>query len=70
MRFIIDRIEGGFAVCEDENRNMSDIPLLEFPFEVNAGDIIEYSADGFKRLENETEERKAKLKERFDNLFE
>ncbi len=39
MKYIVDRIESGYAVCETENGSFSDIPLNELP-EVRAGDVL------------------------------
>ena len=42
MRFIVDRIEEGFAVCEsdDENNTMISIKIDEIPFLLSEGDVI------------------------------
>ena len=42
MRFIVDRIEEGLAVCEsdDENNTMISIKIDEIPFLVSEGDVI------------------------------
>ncbi|MDR0248918.1 MAG: DUF3006 domain-containing protein [Oscillospiraceae bacterium] len=31
MTLIVDRIEGGFAVCEDDGQNTVNLPLAELP---------------------------------------
>ena len=43
MRFIVDRIEGHFAVCEDENMQMKDIPLADLPEDIREGNVLEYN---------------------------
>lgn len=40
MYYIVDRIEGAFAVCETPERKMIDIPLSELPTNIKAGDFI------------------------------
>ncbi|KYC62718.1 DUF3006 domain-containing protein [Heyndrickxia coagulans] len=40
MTYIVDRIEGEFAVCEKEDRTTVDIRLSELPSAVKAGDVL------------------------------
>lgn len=39
-RYIVDRLEGNFAVCETQSKKIVDINLDDFGFKVNPGDII------------------------------
>ena len=60
MRYIIDRIEGGIAVCEDEKRNMSEIKLSDLPKGVKEGSVINYENGEYtvdKRAESVRRER-------------
>ena len=64
MRWIIDRIEEGFAVVEAEDEQIYNIPLDAFGEEVREGDVINISVD-----KNETEERKEIIEDLMDDLF-
>lgn len=62
MKYIVDRIEGMTAVCEDENRNMVVFPLHALPFKVEEGTAFEKNAGGFILSDNsEHHERISKL---------
>lgn len=40
MKLIIDRFEGKFAVCEDENKKLINIKKEDIPKEAKEGDIL------------------------------
>jgi len=42
MIYTVDRIEGEYAVCEDQNRVIHDIPLSQLPEGVKDGSKLEY----------------------------
>ena len=46
QNYIIDRIEGDFAVAEGEGRVMTDIPLSDLPTGIKEGDTITINEDG------------------------
>ncbi len=58
MKYIVDRIEGNIAVCEDENGNMVDILLSNFEEDAHEKDVVEYVGNSYKLLKKETRERK------------
>lgn len=64
MKFVIDRFEGEFAIVELENKEIIEIPRSIIPTEAREGDVLTISID-----ENETEDRKKRIKEKFENLF-
>ena len=41
MSYIIDRFEGSFAVCEDENGSMVNIKLTDIKGRPKEGDVID-----------------------------
>lgn len=53
MKYTVDRIESGYAVCYDSNKNVIDIPLEYFSFEVFEGCIFVVK-DGKYILENDS----------------
>lgn len=68
MKYIIDRIEGEYAVCEAEDQVMVSIPLAQLQFEVKAGDRISL-VDGIYSLVLPDDERKARIKALMDDLW-
>ena len=40
MKYIIDRFEGEYAVCEDENGAFVNIPKDRFSCDARSGDIV------------------------------
>lgn len=70
MRFIIDRIEEGFAVCEREDGTSVKIPLAEFPAPVREGEHYIFSDGGFRRDEASEAEAKRRNIALQNALFE
>lgn len=65
MKVIIDRFEGKYAVVETENGEFENMPRSLLPKGACEGDVVSISVD-----KNETENRKSKIKNLMDNLFE
>lgn len=55
---IIDRFEGNYAVCEDENRQMQNVELSLIEGNPKEGDIIENNNGLFKINVEETKKRR------------
>lgn len=64
MKFIIDRFEGEFAIVELENKEMIDISRRLLPLDAKEGDTINVIIDRI-----ETENRRERIQNKFDNLF-
>ncbi|MDD6728496.1 MAG: DUF3006 domain-containing protein [Eubacteriales bacterium] len=64
MKWIVDRIEGDFAVVELENKQTADIPLKSLPEKIKEGDVVSISID-----ENETADRKKNIDSLAKKLF-
>lgn len=64
MKYIIDRFEGEFAVCELEDMSMVNVPKKALPQEAREGDSILVTIDSA-----ETEDRKEDIKKLMDDLF-
>lgn len=64
MKWTVDRIENGFAVCETEDGTMIDIKLSALPKGIKECDVIHISVD-----KTETNQRKEKINELMNNLF-
>ncbi|ABX43903.1 DUF3006 domain-containing protein [Lachnoclostridium phytofermentans] len=69
MKYIIDRFEGTYAVCEDEMKNMVNIPKYKLPMEVKEGDSL-IDDDGIIRInDKEADERRKKVNQMMSKLF-
>lgn len=54
--YIVDRIENGFAVCEDGN-TMVNISLTLLPSDVHEGSVLQKCPDGTYKQDFEEEKR-------------
>ncbi len=70
LKYSVDRIEEGFAVCEDENGKTVNIEIGKLPEGVKEGDLISIDNGEAVILTEETEERRKKLAEKRRALFE
>ncbi len=64
MKWIVDRIEGSYAVVEINGTVTADIPLIALPREIKEGDVICVSVDL-----QETEKRKENIDKLSKKLF-
>ena len=65
---IVDRIEAGFAVCEDENRTTTPIALSALPKGVREGDCLRPVDGGYVIDADEAARRRALNKALFEQL--
>ena len=65
---IVDRIEGEFAVCEDESLVFHNILLSRLPVGVREGDCLRQTGDGYVIDKEEAARRRALNKRLFDQL--
>lgn len=70
MKYIIDRFEATIAVCEDEQKKMTNIPKYRLPLEAKEGDVIIEVNGMFQIDDEETNEQRKKVKQLMDKLFE
>jgi|GEM_PF-47045 len=70
MRYIIDRFEGNYAVCEDENKNMVNIERNKLPLPAKEGDVLSVEGNDIKVDYDSTEARKQKIKKMMESLWE
>ncbi|MBQ8696670.1 MAG: DUF3006 domain-containing protein [Clostridia bacterium] len=64
-KYVIDRIEGGYAVCECDNGEMISIPLQEIGIEVKEGQTLIKNKDVYSVKQTEN----ARARSLFDKLF-
>ena len=57
MYYSIDRFEGSFAVCEDENGMMNDIPVEQLPENAKEGSVLK-AENGIFVLDEDEEHRR------------
>ena len=69
-RLIIDRFEGNYAICEDEERTMFAIEILELPKGAKEGSVLKISDSGIINIdENEMNNRREKIKKLQEDLW-
>lgn len=69
MKYIVDRMEGGLAVCEDDKGNTVNLKLSQLPKNIRSGDIIKCSGGRFELDREAADERRAKLAALQDSLW-
>lgn len=65
----IDRLEGSFAVCEDENRQRKEIPLADLPEGVKEGDVLRLASGMYQIDREETERRREENRRLLESLL-
>ncbi|MDR1530707.1 MAG: DUF3006 domain-containing protein [Clostridiales bacterium] len=68
MRYVIDRIEGGFALCEDSRRQITKLDRARLPAGAGEGSLLEIDADGGVTLAGNPE-LKTRLGRKMERLF-
>ena len=59
-KLIIDRFEGTYAICEDQEKKMFAISLNELPQGAKPGDVLQISGAGELCVEQEETQRRRK----------
>lgn len=70
MLYIIDRFEGSFAICEQENGSFITIPRFHLPKDAKEGDCIQFINNTYVIKEDETKTRSARIEEKLNSLWE
>ncbi len=69
-KFIIDRFEGMYAICEEEDKTMLSIPKYRLPLDCKEGDCLILNTKGMYQKDNEvTMEREKRIRDKMDRLF-
>lgn len=58
MKYIVDRIEGAFAICEAEDQLMVDIPLCKLPVGIKEGTNLKYENGKYQITANDPNRKK------------
>lgn len=69
-KVVIDRFEGNYAVCEDEDRNILEINKNEIPKTAKDGDVLIINQGVIEIDEQETLARRTFIKELQEKLFQ
>lgn len=70
-KYIVDRFEGNYAICEDEDKVFVNIEHRLLPPEVKEGDCLIMNDDGSFSIDiKTTEDRKQVIQSKLDSLFE
>lgn len=72
MRYIVDRIEEGYAICEsdDENNALISIKIDEIPFLLREGDVIYFEDNKWIKDDFEKDEIASRIEKKMNNLWE
>jgi len=72
MRYLsIDRFDGNYAICEDDNKKMFAISLAEMPENAKEGSVIAIDSDGIITVDQKlTDDRRGKIKKLQDSVWE
>lgn len=69
-KLIIDRFEGNYAICEDQEKRMFAISLNELPQGAKSGDVLQISDGGELSVDQEeTQRRRKKMASLQNKLF-
>lgn len=69
--YIVDRFEGEYAVCEDEEGKTHDFARVELPQGAREGDVIRRAGDGAFYIDHaQTQRRREETRRLFESLME
>lgn len=68
-KIIVDRIEEDIAICEENDKTVF-IPIASLPQDIKEGDILTLSENGYIICKKDTDERRKKLFELQNSLFD
>lgn len=69
-KFTMDRIEDSKAVLECENGDCVSLDLTSLPKNIKEGDVLYFEEGSYFLNQDETEQRRKKIKNLMDSLFE
>lgn len=70
MKYIVDRFEGKYAVCEDVNKEIIDIKLNILPNEIKEGDVVVFNKGVYSIDVDETKARKDRVGKLMNDIWE
>ena len=69
-KYILDRVEGNYAILESENGSMIEINIDNIDGNFREGDILIKEGDKFTVSELLTKERRDKIKDMMNDMWE
>jgi hypothetical protein len=69
VKAVIDRFEGGYAVCEVEDMSIVKIDIVKLPQEAKEGDALEINGDVINIDISETQKRKKNIEKLAEDLW-
>ncbi|TAH74978.1 MAG: DUF3006 domain-containing protein [Anaerolineaceae bacterium] len=70
-KYIVDRFEGIYAVCEDEDKIFVNIERHLIPIDTKEGDCLLMNENGELTIDMETsDEIRQRIRSKLDSLFE
>jgi len=69
MYYSVDRIEGDFAVLQDEHGSIRDVNLKDLPENIKESDILKFDGNIYIIDEERTVQVKENSEKRFKKLF-
>ena len=69
-KLIVDRMEDGFAVCENENGEMTELDFFYLPYGTKEGSILVENNGLYELCTKEENERREKLFVLQESLFD
>lgn len=70
-KLIIDRFEGNYAICEYEDKSMTQVPKYKLPLACKEGDCLILNEDNmYQKDEISTSSREKKILEKMNRLFQ
>ncbi|MBR6619711.1 MAG: DUF3006 domain-containing protein [Clostridia bacterium] len=69
-KLIVDRIEDGFAVCENENGEMIELDFFYLPYGAKEGSVLVENNGLYELCPEEENERREKLFNLQESLFD
>lgn len=70
MRFVLDRFEGEYAVCENNRKEILNINKDKIPAEAKEGDVLKIGSNEITIDREETEKRKREVEKLMEDLWE
>lgn len=69
-KLIVDRIEDGFAVCENENGEMTELDFFYLPYGAKEGSVLVEKNGLYELCPEKENERREKLFNLQESLFD
>lgn len=70
MKLIVDRFEGEYVVCEQEDRTMVSIHRTQLPRILNEGSCLLFDGEQYTVDEKEEEVRRKRIQGKMESLWE